>query len=170
MEATSKGIDVLTSILSSKRPNVLPSGRHSTPASRCPQTGQVNAVNFPSSEDLAPSTPSFSKAHTFSAFREMFSEHPVWGPEQQPARRSPAPAVIPGGKGAGSNVLPGGAKDEASPLIFQQRAWGGGQGQDLGVVQQVLREGLAGTAHAQGLPWKLAGRGQHRERSGFLMA
>lgn len=95
-EATSKGIDVLTSILGSKRPNVLPSGRHSTPASRCPQTGQVSAVNFPSSEDLAPSTPSFSKAHTFSAFREMFSEHPVWGPgnskraEAQPQRYSRA--------------------------------------------------------------------------------
>lgn len=43
----------------------------------------MSVVNFPLSEDLAPSTPSFSKAHTFSAFREMFFKRPVWGPKQQ---------------------------------------------------------------------------------------
>lgn len=43
----------------------------------------MNAVNFPSSEDLSPSTPSFPKAHTFSAFREVFFKHPMWGPKQQ---------------------------------------------------------------------------------------
>lgn len=47
------------------------------------RTGQTNAVNFPSSEDLSPSTPSFWKAHTFSAFRDMFFKHPVWEPQRQ---------------------------------------------------------------------------------------
>lgn len=46
-------------------------------------TGQMDAVNLPSSEDRSPSTPSCPEAHTFSAFREMFFKHPVWEPGRQ---------------------------------------------------------------------------------------
>lgn len=148
MEAISKSTDVLTSILSSKIPTVLTSGKHSTPASRCPQNWPNECCKFPLLRGpLSFHTLLLEGSHFLCFQRHVFQASCV-GAQATALCRSPTPVVIPGGKRAGRNVQDGGAKEEASPLIFQQRAWGGGQGRDLGVVQQVLGEGLPGTIHS----------------------
>lgn len=93
MEATSKGTEALTSNF--KQQNTSGSAPAGSPhrLHDVLRTSQGNPVNFPSSEDLSPSTPSSLKAHTFSAFREMFFKLPVWVPKRQQCA-----AVTPGGK------------------------------------------------------------------------
>lgn len=81
MAALSKGAEALTSDFrqqhtrarSGRPPRGLP------PAEDRPDEGRKS----PSCEDASPSTRSFSKPHTFSAFREMFSKPPVWGSRRQ---------------------------------------------------------------------------------------
>ena len=73
--------------------------------------------------------------------------------------RSPTPAVIPGGKRAGRNVQEGGAKEEASVLIFQPCTGGGGQRRGLWGVSRSSETASLGLFTAPDPRRNLAGRG-----------
>lgn len=102
---------------------MLTSGRHSRRSCGVLRAGLMNTVNFPSSDGLSPSTPAFLTAHTFSAFRAVFSKRPT---RQQRAEAQPR-ANPQGGKRAGRNVQCQVPRAGLTPG-FQWPAEGGGQG------------------------------------------
>lgn len=149
---------------------MLTSGRLSTPASCCPQNRPNECCKFPPLQGpLSFHTLLLEGSHFLCFQRDVFQASCV-GAQATAACRSPTPVVIPGGKGEGKNVQDGGAKEEASPLIFWKQAWGGGQGRALGVSSRSSKGTSLGLFTAQDPHRIRQAGGGHQKRSCSFVA
>lgn len=143
---------------------MLTSGRLSTLASCCPQNWPNECCKFPPLRGPRSFHTLLLEGSHFLCFQRDVFQASCVGAQATAACRSPTPVVIPGGKREGRDVQDGGAEEEASPLIFRQRAWGGGQRRALGVSSRSSEGASLGLFIARDPHRNRQAGGRHQKR------